>query len=131
MTGTALSLGTGIALAAAPPGIGPYANVFWNVDALVKDKFGNGQVCVRNFNVLNVGKGFCQIYYQPLFPTARHSAFRLVSLASNPLGGANGPNVEPVRFYGSSGPYVSCGHGEWLAITNARSQLWPIACVAK
>lgn len=117
------------AISGPPPGLGAAAITYWNVDALVRDKFGHVQVCVRNSNVIvRATSTFCGVHYVPLFPTARHSQFRLAVLARNPL---DGLNVVPIRFYGPSGPYVSCGNGRWLALTNARSELWPVTCVRR
>jgi hypothetical protein len=99
---------------------------YWNIDALVRDKFGRAEVCVQHYNVLVRSSGYCAVYYAMLFPSARHSAFRVVRLARSPVARVN---VVPVRFYRVTGPYVSCGNGRWLALTNGRTQLWPVDCV--
>jgi hypothetical protein len=110
-----------------PKGLSTQAALYWNIDALVRDKFGHAQVCVQSSDVVvRAASSYCSVYYAPLFPTAQGSALRLVTLARNPLAGVN---VVPVRFYRPSGPYVSCGKGRWLALTNARTQLWPVTCV--
>jgi hypothetical protein len=118
------------ASAAPPPGLTGHARVVWNLDALVRDEFGKKRVCVYANTYLKVGSGYCAQDYTFTFARARHARFRLVTRASNPLGGPYGPNAIPVRFYGRRGPYVSCGQRQWLAVTNARSQNWPIACVS-
>ena len=110
-----------------PPGLGAGADTYWNIDALVHDTFGKASVCILDsFVVAHATSTFCQSYYVSLFPSARHSSFSLVVRTRNPL---EGLNVVPVRFRSRSGPYVSCGGGRWLALTNARSQLWPVTCI--
>jgi hypothetical protein len=110
-----------------PRGISAGAAIYWNVDALVRDNFGDADVCVEHYNVvLRARSSYCSVYYTRLFPAAHHSAFRLVVLARNPVAAVN---VLPIRFFRRSGPYVSCGAGRWLALTNGRSQLWPVDCV--
>jgi hypothetical protein len=111
------------------PGLGVAAGMYWNIDALVHDNFGSARVCVRHsFVVMRATSTFCPAYYVSLFPSARKSSFSLVVRSSNPLAGLN---VIPVRFKSRSGPYVSCGGGRWLALTNARSQLWPVGCIRR
>jgi hypothetical protein len=111
----------------APPGLGPGATLYWKVDALVRDKFGSSDVCIEHYNVLaRAPSPTCGAYYVRLFKSASHSTFRLVNLRRNPL---TGINVVPIRFFRSSGPYVRCGPGRYLALTNARIQLWPVDCV--
>ena len=101
--------------------------MYWNIDALVRDKLGNRSVCVQHYNVVvRASFGYCDVYYTRLFPAAHQSAFGLVTLARNPVAAIN---VLPIRFFRRSGPYVSCGAGRWLALTNGRSQLWPVDCV--
>jgi hypothetical protein len=113
-------------MAGPPPSLHEPAARYWNIDALVRDKFGRAEVCVQHYNVLVRSSGYCAVYYAVLFPSARQSAFRLVRLARNPVARVN---VVPVRFYRRAGPYVSCGNGRWLALTNGRTQLWPVDCV--
>jgi hypothetical protein len=115
------------AQARPPRGISGRAAMYWNVDALVRDVFGSHPVCLRRSSTLvRQRSAYCAMYYTRLFPSARHSGFHLARRTSDPLVGIN---VVPIRFYTAAGPYVSCGRGRWLALTNARSQLWPIACV--
>jgi len=112
--------------AGPPAGLGAAAGMYWNIDALVHDTFGKASLCVRDsFVVARATSTFCPSYYVSLFPTARHSSFSLVVRPRNPL---DGLNVVPVRFRSRTGPYVSCGGGEWLALTNGRTQLWPVGC---
>jgi hypothetical protein len=125
ITTTVSGLGTG-GLSGSGTRSGSAAARYWNIDALVRDKFGRAEVCVDHYNVLVRSPGYCAVYYAMLFPSARHSAFRLVRLARNPVARVN---VLPVRFYRRAGPYVSCGNGRWLALTNGRTQLWPVDCV--
>lgn len=111
------------------PGLGVTAGMYWNIDALVHDNFGSASVCVRDsFVVTRATSTFCPAYYVSLFPSARNSSFSLVIRSRNPLAGLN---VMPVRFKSRLGPYVSCGGGRWLALTNARSQLWPVGCIRR
>lgn len=118
-----------VAPAAPPPGLTQHAKVVWNVDALVRDKFGSQRVCIYRYAYLNVGSGYCASEYTFTFAAAKHSTFRLISRASNPLAGPD-VNATAIEFYGSNGPYVYCGHNQWLAVVNAHSQNWPIACVS-
>jgi len=107
--------------------MGSAATLYWKFDALVRDKFGDAPVCISHCNVLlRAHSVYCDVYYTRLFPAARDSSFRLVVLPRNPLAAIN---VVPIRFFRQSGPYLSCGLGRWLALTNGRSQLWPVACV--
>ena len=118
-----------LAAATGPPrGLGAAAALYWNIDALVRDKFGSARVCIQQQTVLvrESPSAYCAEDYVRLFPSARRSPLRLVTLARNPVAGIN---VVPVRFYRRSGPYVSCGQNTWLALTNARSQLWSVDCV--
>jgi hypothetical protein len=71
-------------VAAAParssqPGLGVAAGMYWNIDALVHDTFGNASVCVRDsFVVMRATSAFCPAHYVSLFPRARKSSFSLV-----------------------------------------------------
>ena len=118
----------GDALRWLPPGLSPAALLDWNIDALVRDTFGQSKACLRrSYIVVRERSTYCSTFYTPLFPQARGSAFALIRLRHDPLAGIN---VVPVRFYGRSGPYVECGTPHhWLALTNARTQQWPVACV--
>ncbi len=129
LVASAVVLPSVLAASAGPPaGLGAAAGLYWNVDALVANKFGGARVCVQHDTVLvrKRQSAYCAEEYVRLFPRARRSAFRLVVRRRNPVAGVN---VVPIRFYRSSGPYVSCGGGAWLALTNGRAQLWPVACV--
>jgi hypothetical protein len=81
---TALAVAYGVrrrSVAVGPPsGLGQPAAMFWNIDALVREGFGRAEVCVQHYNVLVRSSGYCAVDYAMLFPSARHSAFRLVKL---------------------------------------------------
>ncbi len=85
--------------------------VIWNLDALVKDTFGDQTVCWDglHLNVFAVrGNGGCPAPaaryapYQFVFRDAHGSSFRLVSRSSSPLVGAT---ASAIRV---DGRYVSC-----------------------
>lgn len=79
------------AAATGPPrGLGTTATMYWNIDALVGDKFGAGRVCVQHYNTLvRSSSSYCDTYYTRLFPAAHQSTFRLVTLSRNPVANIN------------------------------------------
>jgi hypothetical protein len=127
------SLATSASTAAShpPPGLTPAGLVEWNLDALVNSRFGAHRVCLAPSRAALVpARGFCVLperEYTVIFETARGGSFRLVRRGSSPLAHPGGPNAEAVTV---SGGYVSCGPGRWLAVVNAWTTSWPIACVA-
>jgi hypothetical protein len=120
----------GDALRWLPPGLSKTALLYWNLDALVRDTFDRNDACLRSSYVIaRERSGHCPTHYAPLFPQARASAFALIARRHNPLAGIN---VVPIRFFRGSGPYVQCGDGQsWLALTNARTEHWSVACVRR
>jgi hypothetical protein len=114
---------------AASPGVTPYGQLVWNLDALVNDTFGHRRPCLdelRN-NVFSVPQSqYCPAPlaryadYRFTFLNAFHSQFRLVR-RSNPWAGVN---VAPFTI---DGRYVYCGAGRWLGLFHGAG-LWPFGC---
>jgi hypothetical protein len=114
----AVSLGAGAASAVAgpPQGLTSNGRVIWNLDALLNDTFASRVACFDStrYAIFAVPRGsYCpspEARYQAwdfTFLGARHSAFRLIRLAKEPLTGVT--NV-PVRV---NGRYISCPGGKY------------------
>jgi hypothetical protein len=108
-----------------PPGLTTHGQVIWQLDALLRDTFGNKTVCVgpgytQNFQLRCLPLSDYNEYF-PTFVNARHSSWRLTRVHPNP---AKIANVAMVRV---SGLYVMCGRKEWLV--SGASGVLPLVCI--
>jgi hypothetical protein len=123
MTVACVAAGGGAsARASGPPGgLTGYGRAVWNLDALLRDTFGNRAVYLsvpqnfprvpRNFSTVS-GANCCSAYYLPTFTAARASSFKLFGPTKppKPVIGASGGEV-PLTVRGA---YIYCGGGKWL-----------------
>jgi len=103
-----------------PRGLSTHGANVWNLDALLRDTFGNRTVYGEWINTrtgpLNFTTTFkgecCTSYYLFTFAAARHSSFQLVAVKSGPKPaiGAAGSEL-PITV---NHRYVYCGRGKWL-----------------
>jgi hypothetical protein len=121
---------------AAPPGLTSYGRTVWNLDALLRDSFGQRDTYLsipanyprvpRNFSTVS-GANCCSAYYLPTFRDARQSAFRLTgpTRLPKPSIGASGGEV-PLTIRRS---YIYCGAGKWLFEHYGNGPAnWQISC---
>jgi hypothetical protein len=107
------SVSEGSAASGAPAGLTVYGQTLWNLEALLRDTFGNLQdplgsptVCLRlrDFAFVSATCGTLADYgyWKPIFVCARHSRFKLVRRAQT-------LDLGNVRVITVNGRYVSCG----------------------
>jgi hypothetical protein len=105
-----------------PLGLTSYGRLVWNLDALVRKRFGNRSVCLR-FALSLLSPAACtapphqRSEYRAIF-AARKSAFRVRTLKRAPLLRSR---AVPLKV---GAGYVSCGPDRWLAA----AANWQLVC---
>jgi hypothetical protein len=126
---TAIASAGHTSTAGPPPGLTPYGQIVWNLDALVNDTFGRRRPCVdlNRGNVFSVPQSrFCPAPlarysdYTFTFLNAFHSRYRLVK-RSNPWAGTN---AAPFTIAGRA---VYCGGGLWVGMFHGGGY-WQFGC---
>jgi hypothetical protein len=97
----------------APRRLTSYGRLVWNLDALVRDRFGSGPVCL-SFSLNALSPAACaepphdRTLYRATFAASK-SDFRLRRLKAAPL-----LRTRVVPLKAGTG-YISCGQNRWLA----------------
>jgi hypothetical protein len=119
-----------------PTGLTAYGRIVWNLDALLRDTFGQRPVYLnakqsypkspRNFSTKFTGD-CCSATYIYTFANAHHSTLRTVGPTKPPRPniGASGYEV-PLTIRGA---YIYCGHKNWLFEHGGNGPAnWLISC---
>jgi hypothetical protein len=118
--------GTAATAAAPPPSLTQYGRLLWNLDALLRDRFGRRVFYLQylgfpksatasnqhwNFSTQFVGD-CCSAPWHLTFAGASGSAFQTVALAQPPQAAIGAAGGEMPLTIG--GRYIYCGAGGWL-----------------
>jgi hypothetical protein len=122
--------------AGPPAGLSPSGRITWNLEALLRDTFGNREVNLQlrefgrpeDFSLAFRGD-CCSGSYVFVFSNPHGSQFRArrVSKPPKPVVGASGADV-PLTIRGA---YVYCGKGQWLYLHEGEGTAnWQLSCNA-
>jgi hypothetical protein len=123
--------------ASPPPGLTAYGRAVWNLDALLHDTFGNGQVWLNvRRSYPNTPANFSTTFFDfarsrivaYTFADAHGSAFRLMRPKHAPrpdIGASGWDALLTIR-----GAYISCGSSKWLYEHGGEAYAnWWVGCI--